>query len=101
MISGETLKQVYSISEDVVVREIDDELIIVPIAAGIGDMEDDLYTMNPTGKAILLSVDGEKSLAQIALELSESYDASLDQIEQDVLGIVDELYQRRMLIKIG
>jgi len=99
MTSGITLRQVFAISEDVVVREIEDELIIVPIASGIGDMEDDLYSMNETGKAILLKIDGEKTLKQIAQDLSGTYEASIDQIQEDVLGLVGELVKRRMLIK--
>jgi len=39
-------------SEDVVSREIEGELIIVPIASGIGDMDDELYTLNDPGRAI-------------------------------------------------
>ena len=99
MTSDIKLEQVYAISEDVVVREIEDELIIVPIASGIGDMEDELYTMNETGKAILMKIDGKKTLEQIAQDLSRTYDAPIDQIQEDVLGLVGELVKRRMLIK--
>ena len=38
------LEAAYAPSEDVVAREIEGELIIVPLVAGIGDMEDELYT---------------------------------------------------------
>jgi pyrroloquinoline quinone biosynthesis protein D len=92
------LEQVYAISEDVVVREIDEEIIIVPITSGIADLEDALYTMNPTGKAILQKIDGEKTLAQIAQNLTETYDAPIAEIEQDILGLVGELVKRRMLV---
>jgi hypothetical protein len=37
------LDAAYVPSEDVVAREIEGELIIVPLAAGIGDMEDELF----------------------------------------------------------
>jgi len=94
------LEQIYAISEDVVVREIDDEIIIIPIVSGIGDMEDELYSMNPTGKAILQKIDGERTLTQIAQDLSETYDASMDDIKQDVLGVVGELVKRRMLVML-
>ena len=33
-------------------REIEGELIIVPLVAGIGDADDELFTLNETGKAI-------------------------------------------------
>ena len=95
------LSQVYAISEDVVVREIDDEIIIIPIVSGIGDMEDELYSMNPTGKAILQHIDGERTLEQIAQDLSAAYDAPIDEITGDVLGLVGELVKRRMLLLIS
>ena len=47
------LDAVYTPSEDIVAREIEGEIIIVPLVAGIGDMEDELYTLNDTGKAIM------------------------------------------------
>ena len=46
------LDAIYAPSEDIVAREIEGELIIVPLVSGIGDMEDELYTMNETGRAI-------------------------------------------------
>jgi hypothetical protein len=97
MASKIDLNQVYVLSEDVVVREIEGELIIVPIAAGIGDMEDELYTMNETGKLILSKIDGEQSLADIVEDLALEYDASLSEIERDVLGLVNELAKRKMI----
>jgi len=37
---------VYAVSDDVVAREIEGEIIIVPLVAGIGDLEDELFTLN-------------------------------------------------------
>ena len=92
---------VYAISEDVVVREIEEEIIIVPIASGIGDMEDELYSMNLTGKAIMMKIDGRKSLEEIAKDLSETYDAPINEIKQDIVGIVGELVKRRILVLVS
>jgi hypothetical protein len=85
-------------SEDVVAREIEGELIIVPLAAGIGDMEDELYTLNDTGKAIWMKLDGVRTLTQIAAELAEEYDAPLADLERDVTGLISELVRRKMVI---
>jgi len=85
-------------SEDVVARIIEDELIIVPLVAGIGDMDDELYTMNETGKAIWLLLDGEKSLRDIAGDLATEFDAPPGQIEKDVLGLMTELVHRKMVV---
>jgi len=85
-------------SEDVVARMIEDELIIVPLVAGIGDMDDELYTMNETGKAIWSRLDGEKSLRAIADDLATEFEAPPGQIEKDVLGLMTELVQRKMVV---
>ena len=86
-------------SEDVVARLIEDELIIVPLVAGIGDMEDELFTLNDSGKAIWSKLDGIRSLRQIAHELAEEYDASTTEIEEAVSGLVGELVSRKMVVE--
>jgi hypothetical protein len=87
-------------SEDVVAREIEGELIIVPLVAGIGDMEDELYTMNETGKAIWDRLDGKKKLKDVLGELSTEFEAPEEEIEQDLIGLVNELVQRKILIEV-
>jgi len=95
-----TLDTIYMPSEEVVAREIEGELIIVPIASGIGDMEDELYTLNDTGKSIWKQLDGTRTLRQIAKFLTEEYDASLADIEKDIIGLVTELAKRKILMII-
>jgi hypothetical protein len=85
-------------SEDVVARLIEDELVIVPLVAGIGDTDDELYTMNETGKAIWSRLDGKRSLRAIAGELAVEFSAPPGEIEKDVLGLMSELAQRKMVV---
>jgi hypothetical protein len=85
-------------SEDVVARLIDDELVIVPLVAGIGETDDELYTMNETGKAIWSRLDGKKSLRTLAAELETEFSAPPGEIEKDVLGLMTELVQRKMVV---
>ena len=94
------LEAVFTPSEDVVAREIEGELIIVPLVAGIGDMEDELFTLNETGKAIWNQMDGKRNLKAIVNFLAEEYDAPPGEIEGDVLGWVEELAKRRMLVEV-
>ena len=93
-------ERVYVPSEDIVAREIARELVIVPLAAGIGDMEDELYTLNPTGRAIWDRLDGRRSLRNIAVELAAEFDAPADEIEQDTVGFATELVRRRILVEV-
>jgi hypothetical protein len=74
------------------------ELIIVPLVAGMGDADDELYSLNPTGQAIWSRLDGTRTLGQITDELALEYDAPQAVIEQDLLGLMGELVKRRMVI---
>lgn len=94
------LDRVFAHSEDVVAREIEGELIIIPLVAGIGDMEDELFTLNETGRAIWNEIDGQKSLREIIDKLSEEYEAPSGALEQDVVGFVEELLKRKMLVEV-
>jgi hypothetical protein len=88
-------------SEDIVSREIEGELLIVPIASGIGDMEDELYTLNETGREIWNLIDGKRTLDAIATDLSSRYETQKDEITRDVIGITSELVDRRILLISG
>ena len=95
-----SLDATYVPSEDIVAREIEGELIIVPLVAGIGDMDDELFTLNETGRAIWDKLDGERSLKKVVKELSMEFEASEGEIEKDVMGLVQELLKRRIIIEI-
>ena len=92
-----TMETVCIPSEDVVAREIEGDMIVVPLVAGIGDADDELYTLNETGKAIWKKLDGQKSLEQISEELMEEFSASADEIKKDVLGFASEMIERRIM----
>jgi len=94
------MESVYVPSDDVVAREIEGELIIVPLVAGIGDLEDELFTLNETGRAIWDRLDGDRNLHEVVADLLADYDAPAGDIERDVLGLVEELVRRRMLVEV-
>jgi hypothetical protein len=85
-------------SEDVVAREIEGDMIIVPLVAGIGDADDELYTLNETGKAIWKKLDGQRSLKQVSVELQDQFSSSSEEIKADVLGFAAEMIQRGILV---
>lgn len=84
-------------SDDVVSREIEGELIIVPIASGIGDLDDELYTLNESGREIWQRIDGRRTLGDIINQLASLFEAPLETVTRDVIGLVDELARRRLV----
>lgn len=95
-----SLDKVYKPSDNIVARKIEGEFIIVPLTAGIGDMEDDLFSLNEVGLAIWEQLDGKKTLGQIATCLAAEYNAKKEEIEKDVQGFVGELVTRGMLVEV-
>ncbi len=95
------MDKVYKPSDDVVAREIDGEIILVPLAAGMGDLEDELYTLNPTGAAVWRMLNGERSLGSIAAALAKKHRAAPATVRRDILGLVGELSRRRMVTEAG
>jgi hypothetical protein len=92
------LSAILAPSEDVVAREIEGEILIIPLAAGIADEEDELYTLNETGQAIWQKLDGQRTLKEVATSLAGEFNAPLPDIEKDVLGFAGELVRRTILI---
>jgi hypothetical protein len=91
------LNTLCSKSDGVVAREIEDEILIVPLVAGIGDPGDELYTLNPTGQAIWQQLDGERTLGEVAARLADEFGAPVGELEADVLGFATELTRRGLL----
>jgi hypothetical protein len=98
---GVTLATICAPSEDVVAREIEGDIVIVPLVAGIGDADDELFTLNETGKAIWKRLDGERTLGDVAKVLAEEFDAQLPELQADVLGFAGEMTERRILAARG
>jgi hypothetical protein len=97
MASKVKLNAIYVPSEDIVAREIEGEIIIVPLVAGIGDAENDLFSLNETGRAFWKLLDGKRTLAGITAELGKKYDAPRGGIEEDIVGLASELVKRRII----
>ena len=99
-----TLSATYITSEDVVFRDIEGELIIVPLTWGVGGADgeqDAIFTLNEAGRAIWDRLDGQRSLKDVIAELAAEFEAAEGEIEADVLGLVGELVKRKMLVEVG
>ncbi|MFH1354802.1 MAG: PqqD family protein [Candidatus Omnitrophota bacterium] len=94
------LGNVYIPSENIVAREVQGEFIIIPITSGIADMEDELFSLNETGKAVWKKLDGKRTLADVIKDLFSEFEVSHDQLKKDVLGIIREILDRKMIVEV-
>ncbi|MDY6904882.1 MAG: PqqD family protein [Thermodesulfobacteriota bacterium] len=92
------MTDVYVPSPDVVARQIEDEFLLVPIAAGIGNMEEEIYSLNETGRAIWEKLAPGRSVADIVTLLQADYEAEEAAIAGDVQGILGALVEMKMVV---
>lgn len=89
----------YVPSGDVVAREIEGEMIIIPLVGGIGDLEDEIYTLNETGRSIWKGLDGQSTLQELVLRLTETFDGPEERMREEVAGFVEELLRMGMVVE--
>ena len=93
-----SLDMICAPSEDVVARKIEGEIVIVPLASGIGDAEDELYSLNETGQAIWKRLDGTRTLGAVVDTIAQEFDTPRAELEADVLGFCGEMVRRGILV---
>jgi len=98
MVNQLNLNAVCAPSENVVAREIEGEIVIVPLASGIGDAEDELYSLNETGQAIWKHLDGARTLGAVVDALAQEFGTPRAELEADVLGFCGEMARRGILV---
>lgn len=92
---------IYKISEDVVARDVQGEFVIIPITSGIGDVEDEIFSLNESGRVIWERFDGKRSIKKVAEDLSSSFDAAPEKIKEDIMGLTEELLKRKMIVEVN
>ena len=100
MKSSIKLNGIYKPSENVVAREVQEEFVIIPITSGIGNLEDEIFSLNKFGKAIWDKLDGKRSLKDLAEMLALQFKGPTTEIEKDVLGLSEELLKRKIIVKL-
>ena len=93
------LKTYYKTSDKVVTRKIEENLIIVPLNEGIGDLDAEMFSLNITGTAVWEKLDGTKSLDTVIAETAQEYHISYGKIKDDVIEIVNQLLNIGFLVE--
>jgi hypothetical protein len=94
------LKKIYAISRALVIREVGEELLIIPTVLKEDTSQPVIFTISKTGRAVLDKIDGKKTLDNIIEELALSFSGSRHEIEQDVFRFINELKKRDIISNI-
>lgn len=95
------LNAVYAVSADVMVRKVEDEIILIPLLTCEADTGNEPFILNMMGQTILRKLDGEKRLTEIVANLAVEFNCSAGVIEKDVIAFVKKLLKRKLLVDVA
>ncbi len=95
-----SLNTVCAPSKEIAAREIEGELILTPLAAGMDDSDDESCTLNESGKAVWARLDGTRTLAEVVDALTQEFEAPRADLEADVLSFAREMLRRGILVVV-
>ena len=87
-------------AEGFVCRTIADDVIIVPVRGGVGDLES-IFTLNAVGASIWKLIDGRTSLQALAVALSREYEVSEASAAADVQEFVQLLLSKGLVSEVA
>jgi len=93
------LKSCYKKSEDIIEKEIEGELIIIPLSSGVGDLESDMFSLNRTGAIVWNCLDGKTPLSDLINDIAKVFNTTYDHIENDVIEIIKDLVEKGLVVE--
>jgi len=84
----------------VVSRRIEEETLVVPIRAGVGDL-DSIYSFNLLGAEIWTLLEHETSVEEITRRLVDQYDVTAQQAHNDIQDFLNELLAVGLIAPAG
>ncbi len=93
------LDAIFARNEEVVSREIVDELILVPMRKDVADMET-LYTLNEVGARVYELIDGKRALREIVNTIVKEFEVTEQQAESDVREFIAQLLEVESIYEV-
>jgi hypothetical protein len=92
---------VYAASDFVVVRLVENQVVLLSVEPGRDDADNEPYFLNSTGQIIWRKLDGHKSLRDIVKALATEFRTPAKIIEKDVAAFVEKLVERKFLAMVS
>jgi len=87
-------------NHEVVSRNIEGELIIVPIRSGVGDLNS-LYTLNPVGSVLWDFMTEGHTVAEMVQRICDEFEVPATQAEQDIEAFLDSLVEEKLVQSVA
>ncbi len=83
-------------NHEVVSRQIEGELVIVPIRRGVGDLNS-LYTLNPVGSALWEFMNEGHTLPEMVSRVCDEFEVTSSQAQSDILEFLDSMLEEKLI----
>ncbi len=83
-------------NREVVSRQIEGELVIVPIRRGVGDLNS-LYTLNPVGSALWDFMNEEHTLPEMVDRVCDEFEVSSAQAQSDIQEFLHSMLEEKLI----
>jgi len=93
------LEKVFARNENVVFRQVADELILVPVRQKVADLKC-IYTLNEVGAFVWNHLDSKRTLADIVFLLVSSFDVSLAAAQEEARAFIRQLESKKLVEEI-
>jgi len=87
-------------NHEVVSRQIEGELVIVPIRRGVGDLNS-LYTLNPVGSALWEFMNEGHTLPEMVSRVCDEFEVTASQAQSDILKFLDSMLEEKLIQAIA
>ena len=86
----------YVRNQEVVSRQIEGELVIVPIRSGVGELNS-LYTLNPVGSALWDFMTEGHTIAEMVNRICDEFEVSSSRAESDIQDFLDAMLEEELI----
>lgn len=94
-----TRKNRYVSTENIVKRDIADEIILVPIRGKVADMQR-IYALDPVADFIWERLDGRQSVGDIHAAVVRNFDVPAEQAYQDLIEFIEEIMDANLVKEV-
>ena len=87
-------------NREVVARQIEGELVIVPIRSGVGDLNS-LYTLNQVGSVLWDFMNEGHTIAEMVSRVCDEFEVTSSQAQSDIRNFLDALLEEKLVQPLG
>ncbi len=83
-------------NREVVARQIEGELVIVPIRRGVGDLNS-LYTLNQVGSVLWNFMNEGHTIEEMVSRVCDEFEVTASQAQSDIQNFLDAMLEEKLV----